>query len=321
MSELQNAKIEAVSVAESLHGAHPLVSKMKQAMVAARIEPSGIVEVPYMLRVLNVTVSRTQTSRALRIMDALVKAVERRGAVFVKDKRPDCQFMHLYVGGEKVGFYLNERVNKTERTLEKVADPLAWRWKWEKWDYQATGNLQFRIFESVPSLARRCWKDCTRYKLEAKLGEIVEWIFATGEAFKEERMAREERWRRIEKEREQREQERLRQESLRKEAERRQEVEEENRSSLEAAAQNWRDARLLRRFIHVCDGELRKAGKPLEPNGWQEQWLAWAREHADRLDPMKNGFLEAEGRRMPSPDPVDTAGKSDEMPGMHKFFS
>ena len=35
--------------------------------------------------------------------------------------------------------------------------------------------------------------------------------------------------------------------------------------------------------------------------GWQERWLAWAREHADRFDPMTNGFLGAQCRRLATP--------------------
>ncbi len=294
--------IEAVPVAESLHGAHPLVSKMRQAMLAAKPEPSGIVEVPWTLRVLYVNVSRAQTSRALRIMDALVKAVERRGAIFVKSKNSDCQSMHLSIGGENVGIYLTEKVNKTERPLKKGADPLAWRWKWEKWDCQPTGNLQFRILECVPSDARRCWTDCTRYKLESKLGEIVEWLFVTGAAIKQTRLAREEMWRKREEERQRQEQERLRQEALHKKAERLRQMEEENRDSLEAAAQNWREAKLLRRFIRVCEGELEKDRKPTATDSWHDRWLIWAREHADRLDPMTNGYLYAEGHRLTAPD-------------------
>jgi hypothetical protein len=31
---------------------------------------------------------------------------------------------------------------------------------------------------------------------------------------------------------------------------------------------------------------------------WRERWVTWARAHADRLDPMTNGYLESERRRL-----------------------
>jgi len=48
----------------------------------------------------------------------------------------------------------------------------------------------------------------------------------------------------------------------------------------------------------ACERELRKDFQALPVGGWHQPWLAWAREHADRLDPMANGFLEREIERV-----------------------
>jgi len=72
-------------------------------------------KLPYRLRVLSVSVPRAQTSRALRIMDALVRALERRGATFVESDEKDMRFMSLLIEDERVGFDLTELVDKSER--------------------------------------------------------------------------------------------------------------------------------------------------------------------------------------------------------------
>jgi hypothetical protein len=89
---------------------------------------------------------------------------------------------------------------------------------------------------------------------------------------------------------------RRREEERRKESERRARAEEENRNRLVTMARNWREARLVRRFIRMCEGRLESETQPRD--GWQERWATWAKAHADRIDPMTNGYLEAERQRL-----------------------
>jgi hypothetical protein len=73
-------------------------------------------------------------------------------------------------------------------------------------------------------------------------------------------------------------------------------IEEENRRRLEERSHAWWDARRLRGFIRECERSMRLKNEPPIPGG--RHWLAWAHAHADRLDPMTNGYLEAERRRV-----------------------
>jgi hypothetical protein len=66
---------------------------------------------------------------------------------------------------------------------------------------------------------------------------------------------------------------------------------------LEENSEAWFKARRLRQFIGACDVVMRNGGGPGPAGSWPEAWLAWAREQADRLDPMTSGFLEAERER------------------------
>jgi hypothetical protein len=80
------------------------------------------------------------------------------------------------------------------------------------------------------------------------------------------------------------------------------ELEALRRERLVGSAEAWLEARRLRRFIRACEAVLKREGGSLPAGGWQQTWLTWAQEHADRLDPMTNGFLEREHERLTVPD-------------------
>ncbi len=93
-----------------------------------------------------------------------------------------------------------------------------------------------------------------------------------------------------------------RQQELREREEERQRIEEKNLSRLVENSQAWLRARRLRRFIQACEAALEKMDSGLDCGGWQQNWLAWARGHAAKLDPMTNGFLESERQRLMKED-------------------
>jgi hypothetical protein len=82
-----------------------------------------------------------------------------------------------------------------------------------------------------------------------------------------------------------------------RELEERRRIEEQGRKLLVGSSEAWFKARRLRRFIRACEVMLRNGGGSGPAGGWSEAWLAWARNEADRLDPMTGGFLEEERER------------------------
>jgi hypothetical protein len=94
------------------------------------------------------------------------------------------------------------------------------------------------------------------------------------------------------------------------EEEARRRIEEEHRQRLVESSEAWHTARRLRRFIRSCE-EMFRGGRALSLAGdWQQAWLAWAREYADRLDPMNNEYLEGERKRLAKPDAERFGGLS-----------
>lgn len=118
-------------------------------------------------------------------------------------------------------------------------------WKWDKWEFKPNGLLKFQIHEREPNGGPKTWTDCTRYKLEEKLGEIVEWMMTTAKAVKIERLRREEQRRKWDEEA-----------RLRQEAEYRRQIEDDRRQKLEQNVQQWVLAENTRMFVAKCEEVL-----------------------------------------------------------------
>ncbi len=277
----------AVKVPSDLRNAYPEVRKMQQHLTGGYADGSGLVNSLRRMRVLRVRVSEAQVGRALRIVDGMIKALEARGAKFVTV--PESDMKEIRIDGEQIESVLIEETKRVRRETREDS-PFA-----REWELRATGRLRFDIGQYTPVGGQKSWIDGERHSLEDQLGEIVERLFEVAAELKKWQADREAADRREREAWAQAQEAKRQEEERRKEAERRARIEEENRNRLVTMARNWREARVVRRFIRVCEGVL-ATGPAGEP--WQEEWLTWAKGHADRMDPMTNGYLEAERRRL-----------------------
>ncbi len=74
---------------------------------------------------------------------------------------------------------------------------------------------------------------------------------------------------------------------IRKKQQKRQE-ELARRQALEQEATNWAKAQQLRAYLSAVKDRLHAKHGDIELGGQAEQWLTWAHQHADRLDPLRN---------------------------------
>ena len=91
---------------------------------------------------------------------------------------------------------------------------------------------------------------------------------------------------------------RLRQEQeeqLRREAERRRQEEAQKRQeelarrqALEQEVANWAKAQQLRAYLAALKDMLNAKHGAIQSGSQADQWLTWAHQHADRLDPLIN---------------------------------
>lgn len=62
------------------------------------------------------------------------------------------------------------------------------------------------------------------------------------------------------------------------------------RQALEQEATNWAKAQQLRAYLAALKDMLITKHGEIQPGSQADTWLAWAYQHADRLDPLINGL-------------------------------
>jgi hypothetical protein len=264
-----------------LRQAHPEVRRMKQLLDPAFKDSTGLLNGMRKHKVLRVKVSKEQVNRALCIMDALIRALEKRGAKFVKVEQSDQR--EIRIDEERIECLLIEETRRTERVTDDP-NPLAWRL--DRWQWHATGQLRFEIQEYTGKGGKQKWADSKRRTLEKQLGKIVEGLFACAKNLKQLAIERAERKRQWQEER--RQQEAAAQKEM---------LELNRRKNLEEKAQQWARSINLDAFINACEKQMID-GSPagIASDSWETKWLGWARAHAERLSPLRNGFLEDQKR-------------------------
>jgi hypothetical protein len=266
-----------IVVAETLENPHPLVRSAK-AYFGRRNPP--------LRSHLDLSVSPESLDRALRIMDALIKALVARGLPVevtelkvhtsggyrYEDRSPDSNATRVQVDGEWVTFGMEERKKvvfpdppEPPKHLrgEKREDWI--RWNQPRRTLVPNGVLVFRLKNLGYSNVRKEWKDGTRRKLEHQLNDIVARIYLAGEALKEKRAQDEAAaLARIERQKQEYQGYLRRQE------------EERKAKVLSGWLEGWRLARDIRVFVT----EALSLGA--DPEGM----LDWAAGYADEIDPL-----------------------------------
>lgn len=266
----QNPK-NRITVPQHLASLHPLVEVTKKILKKAPTDNNGRVNSFAWQGALNVTVCPESKDRALRIMNALIKALHKRGYTVSASERT--QYTLVKVLGEEIGIRLEERARKVlhEPTREEALQAKKQGWKsYNTYDYFGTGELALSIHESYTN--QKICKDHKSRALEEKLNDFVAALVL--EAMRRKRV-REER-KREERLRWERDQRRWQMDELVKR-------ERKKVEALRAKCQNWYESQRLRAFIHAVKAD---AGE-FSPESDFAKWLVWASLQADRLDPLK----------------------------------
>jgi len=143
---------------------------------------------------LDLRVGPKALERALRIMDALLKALEARGfrVSISASQKPET---HVEMLGESLEIRLEERVSRVShiRTKAGTPHPLST----QRWDYAPSGELTLRIHEYRARGTRKSWSDGRRKKLDQRFNDVVRGLVIVADAKRAERIEQE----RAEKER------------------------------------------------------------------------------------------------------------------------
>lgn len=210
-------------------------------------------------------VSAENLKRALRILDALIKSLEKRKYLVYINRGLLC----VKLFGVEIGFFLKENSKRIELKKESIYSA-------RDDDFLPTGIFVLSIedFYCQHSLQRN-YADLKSVKVEDRLNEFIIGLIVASQA----KIAQELHW---EKERKIREEE----ERKRKEAIQAIENEKKKIKTLRKNVKKHHNSNLIREYI--AQYKLKLLDETLEPEKRQElmDYIDWALKQADRMDPF-----------------------------------
>jgi len=295
--------VEPMVVPETIGKLHP---RLAGAMNEIRKASKQIWEFRRWRRTVPVVASEAALDRALRIMNALMFALEGRDwKVEVRAERdasPDGGRYQraatgVHVGDAFVEFYMVERTTMVRlKPLPKLKRPLTTdeyldRFARKKLEYRPNGMLSIEVDQEYGGAV--AWTDKRNRRLEDCLHEVVAGIAGEAESIRARRI---EHARNAEEARQlaiRREQAQRVAEKQRIEAEGRRREEEEKVAKLRVTLADWREVRDTRAFIEEARAIVAAAGQVIEEGSRLDKFIKWATARNDRFDPLRELRREA----------------------------
>ena len=265
----------AIVVREDLRSPHPLVKATRDVLEGkGHTESWRIGRTPR----LDIDASKEQRRRALRIMDALVRAIEARGWK-VELGSGDDRKSYATIFGQRVPFGVRETLKKVANAPAKpqrLSDGRMYTpWRSTNRD-EHSGLLAFVIRHDWGHGVLKSWVETKTRRLEERLSEFI--INLVKAAYDDLEAAR----RRAEREHQEREAE-----ARWREEERLREAEAARVRALLQQATDWDTSRRLNGYLMAV-----RAAAEAQPGGLQGdsdfcRWLAWAESYARSIDPFQ----------------------------------
>jgi len=283
-------KPPTIEVASSLATAHELVSRIATLLVKARVnEHEQLVVGGGVL-----TVTGATHKRALLLLDALFKELQKRGhRLELRGAEGGQVVLEVSVGEERVRLSMSECLDRRDHVLtptEQARVAKGDNYRIPKYDYVPGGRLRIDVHDE--RLARGSWADTAKQRLERKLGHVVVSVEAVAEERKRRRA--EEEQKRLEEElRRQREAE---ERARAKRQQRLAEYRELLTKDLRRMAIEWEKSRRIQEFLDAYEVAMPEERR----TDVSRRWLESSRRYASQLDPL--GRLEQVARDLELPD-------------------
>lgn len=271
------ASVSSVAVAPTLRKPHPLIARLRDD-VDFRLDHIGMIANGPLADVVRSEELTATDGRRFRILDALFKQLAKRGwRIKLEATR---HFAAVYEDGQIV-FRLNERLRqdfiKNPPPTEEIYRLL---WQPKRQIFHRTERLAFEI-TTYGIGTRSKWEDTDNVELENCLPEIL-GAFLLGRLLQQkEKQGQEARAVRMAEAVQT-------QETTRMETER----EMARWNALLEASANRRQAEVARSFIAELAARIHDGTELIDGTSASE-WLEWARNRADGMDPLKDGAIAA----------------------------
>lgn len=278
---IQSAE-EPIVVPDRLFSPHPLIKQTSEILINRQPNDFGLVNPPKK-GCLDITVSKGSLRRALRIMDTIIKALEKLGyGVYLADGRTKTKIQEV-----PISFGISEKLTTKKKRPEDLDLSGSYRFGHSRFieDRAPSGDLCLTIHEAEDFYIygyQQNWNDGKKSKIENRINSFIDGLVTVAVAkIERDKEREEEERRRIERQKE------LEKERLKRAELRRRYLDEEARvTKLISEAENWKRSQILREYI--VEIEKHKAGDelPFSLDKSLVDWLKWAYDQADRLDPL-----------------------------------
>jgi hypothetical protein len=255
--------------------AHPLIEKTKQILSEGRTDSRGILwaggEVPR----LDIRVSKDTLRRALRIVAAVLFALNEEGfEVVVKKCERGMESTSVVIYGEEIRFGLMERSRQIKPPTPPNKGSSLTGYIYNRIELEPTGKLSIEIWNYYSSGLKKVWRDGERSSLEEQMSKCVAGMMRIALRERADRKSREEK-------------ERAEQKQIDEVTEilRRIEAEEKKIKGLQREAAHWKRAQCIREYVAAAREMARTETDSGEAAKTQE-WIRWAEQQADRIDPL-----------------------------------
>jgi len=266
-----------IAVPDHLESPHPLVKATKAVLKQTPRDKYGMLSL-FREGCLTLRIGPDSVKRALILLDTILKEFKRLGFRITTTAEPKVR-NRIEINGEDIPFMLLEEARQANHVMtaeEKSRQKAGSLWSLPKWDYVPSGCLQFVLDVWGVRGIRKQWPDSSKRRLEEKIGDIIKGTVLVAHALKNERIRQEEEDKNREEERKRRE-----------EVEKQRAAEDARLRDLEKQAEIWAKTQQLRAFIQAVESLAVEKQFPDDTRQWFAKWIAWAKDHADRLDPLR----------------------------------
>jgi hypothetical protein len=270
-ADITATSVATVEVPDRVRRPHPLIAELRHITVGYR----GWIDTHRLPDVAHVRISPASKQRTIRILHALALETQRRGHTVESTSSDHCPGgFGINIDGHVHELTIVEHYRRIPHVLtareQAARDRGGFDWA-PRWDHEATGRLVLR--HGHGTYASPLAGDRVRWKLEDRLGHVMDQLEQLSVVAEQRRFVQVERQQR----------EAARRELQRQAAEDAWLLRERVRR-LDDQIERWEHAMRIRQFVDAA----RLSGDVDEST---HEWLNWANSHADSIDPIIAGRI------------------------------
>lgn len=263
-----------IKVSANLYKPHPLVAQTQNILSKGNTDMYGALHGKWGEKYLNFRISKKHLNRALRIMDALFKALEKRGCKTTISIARQLK-TEVAVNDKNIEITLREDFKRFDRPPNEKKKSV---YDSDRYIYEPSGMFTFSINNAIN--VQHNWRDGKTTKLEDQLNDIVIGIFWAAEELKQREIQRKNQERR-----------QLEISVEREKANIFQKRQVECRELFTELLEKWKKSQDIIKFIEAYKAKIIEEKGEISAGNEESQLIEWSEDYAKKLNPVLNDRL------------------------------